>query len=105
MKPKPLTVRSWAIVETTSNHVSIEYDTTNNNKLPDTPSELVGARDDIVARRVSAARPPAALLGLRRSLRVARAAAVHGRGDIRNVDTVELLQPLLHLGRVCKFCR
>ncbi len=78
-----LTVGSWAIIET------------------DTPGELIGTRDDIVTRRVSTARPPATILGVRSRLRVSGTFAIDRGGEGRDIVTVELLHPLFDLIGSC----
>ena len=78
------TVWSWAVIEA------------------DAPSELVGASRDVVIRGPATASPPTTRLRFCSGVRISLAGVILRRGDIRDVDAVELLQPLLDLVRVCK---
>ena len=67
----------------------------------DTPSELVGAGDNVSITRASTAGPPAAT-GVRNCVWVGGTSARLSDGDIGNSDArcVNLSDPLLHLGGV-----
>ena len=62
----------------------------------DTPVHLLITRRDIGVARVTTTRPPAARLGIRRGIGAASAGTV-SRGNVGDVEAVELLQPLLDL--------
>lgn len=66
----------------------------------DTPIQLRRARSDIRITSMPAARPPTTITGLRRSGGVTSARSVHGRRPPWNIETFELLHPLLHFGGI-----
>ena len=71
----------------------------------DTPGVLVGAEGDIFRPCPSTAGPPPSVLGIGSSGRITYARPIRSRLEVRDIISIQFLQPFLNLIRVCNKIR